>query len=358
MKASVFNNPMLGEGLSELVRAYIGDPEQELRIQDAQTRNQINQLTLYEKAARLGMPIPGMEGMELGGLVASAARGGRVGGGGVSGAGAPAAATIGSAVTGPVTGGITPAPPRNYTLKPMNSTDLANIARMAERAGLSEQAFRARVIAMEGQYPSWSETAIAAATSMMPQGTGGEVPSDPDMPPLGSMFGGPAAVPTTGGGPALRPDSAVPGGFDGALGDMFTQPVQPPVITPKSMSAADIAAAEKLAAQAGVDARIFMEDVVRQTQAGIDATDAVANTYLRIQPGAPVEEPGMLGGLFGNTVTPGQPQLVPFVDPTRTPAANPNAAALQKARDAIAKGADRNKVIARLEAAGIDPSGL
>lgn len=81
MRTSVFNNPMLGAGLAELVKAYIGDPEQEARVKQMQMQTDLNQLQLFEKAAKLGIALPGMDGLSLGSLVA---RGGGGGGGGGS----------------------------------------------------------------------------------------------------------------------------------------------------------------------------------------------------------------------------------------------------------------------------------
>jgi hypothetical protein len=77
MRASVFNNPMLGAGLSELVRAYVGDPEKELRQQGMILDNQMAQIKL-DQARNMG----------LGGMVARSMGGGS-GGGGNAGGGTP-----------------------------------------------------------------------------------------------------------------------------------------------------------------------------------------------------------------------------------------------------------------------------
>ncbi|MFN7185439.1 MAG: hypothetical protein ACK5VE_03595 [Alphaproteobacteria bacterium] len=74
MRASVFNNPMLGAGLSELVRAYVGDPEKELRQQNMILDNEMAQLKL-DQARSMG----------LGGMVARSMGGGSGGGGGGGG---------------------------------------------------------------------------------------------------------------------------------------------------------------------------------------------------------------------------------------------------------------------------------
>lgn len=72
MRASVFNNPMLGAGLSELVRAYVGDPEKELRQQNMMLDNEMAQLKLDQARSMMG----------LGGMVARSMGGGSGGGGG------------------------------------------------------------------------------------------------------------------------------------------------------------------------------------------------------------------------------------------------------------------------------------
>ena len=71
MRASVFNNPMLGAGLSELVKAYVGDPEKELRQQSMMLDNEMAQLKL-DQARSMG----------LGDMVARSMGGGSGGGGG------------------------------------------------------------------------------------------------------------------------------------------------------------------------------------------------------------------------------------------------------------------------------------
>lgn len=80
MQNSVFNNPMLGAGLAELVKAYIGDPEMELRLQNQQLDNQYRQLQIEQ--------LQGKMGGTLGDLVRSSGGGG--GGKGGGSAGAPA----------------------------------------------------------------------------------------------------------------------------------------------------------------------------------------------------------------------------------------------------------------------------
>ena len=74
MRASVFNNPMLGAGLSELVRAYVGDPEKELRQQNMMLDNEMARLKL-DQARSMG----------LGDMVARSISGGSGGGGGGGG---------------------------------------------------------------------------------------------------------------------------------------------------------------------------------------------------------------------------------------------------------------------------------
>jgi hypothetical protein len=78
MRASVFNNPMLGAGLSELVKAYVGDPEKELRQQNMMLDNEMARLKLDQA-----------RGEGLGGLVARGMGGGGGGGAAVAGGAAP-----------------------------------------------------------------------------------------------------------------------------------------------------------------------------------------------------------------------------------------------------------------------------
>jgi hypothetical protein len=80
MQNSVFNNPMFGAGLAELVKAYIGDPEQELRMQNQQLDNRYRELQIAQLEGKMG-------GGSLGDLV----RGSMGGGGGGSGGGGASA---------------------------------------------------------------------------------------------------------------------------------------------------------------------------------------------------------------------------------------------------------------------------
>jgi hypothetical protein len=85
MQNSVFNNPMFGAGLAELVKAYIGDPEQEMRMQSQQLDNRYRELQIAQLEGKLG-------GGSLGDLVrGSMGGGGGSGGGGGGRSGGPAA---------------------------------------------------------------------------------------------------------------------------------------------------------------------------------------------------------------------------------------------------------------------------
>lgn len=132
--------------------------------------------------------------------------------------------------------------------------------------------------------------------------------------------------------------------------------------------------------QNGEKMALARERAANALQGGRNA-GAAQRVYLEtlgIKPGSTVEAPGMIGRLFGAdplTVTPpadsgsvaSQFSPINGTAPVRsTPTAPPAAAAsadaatlaLQQARDAIAQGAPRDKVIERLIAAGVDPAGL
>jgi hypothetical protein len=101
MRASVFNNPMLGAGLSELVRAYVGDPEKELRQQNMMLDNEMAQLKLDQARSMMG----------LGGMVARSMGGGSGGGRGAD----LAARARASGLVRPDSGAIPDLPERKLT---------------------------------------------------------------------------------------------------------------------------------------------------------------------------------------------------------------------------------------------------
>lgn len=124
----------------------------------------------------------------------------------------------------------------------------------------------------------------------------------------------------------------------------------------------------------------FKSEIVRRMGAGEDrqtATSGAAQSWKgrEVETGE-MEQPGLWGRITGKKPEPktemrygfdsalGEPQAAPAPNPETAPSAPPAAAndgaaaALEQARNAIAQGADRNKVIERLRSMGIDPKGL
>lgn len=127
MRASVFNNPMLGAGLSELVRAYVGDPEKELRQQSMILDNEMAQLKL-DQARSMG----------LGDVVARSMGGGSGGGGGVD------LAARASGLVRPDGGAIPDLPERKLTES--EKTRTARYVRDAGYEGVDAAAIQAAIL--------------------------------------------------------------------------------------------------------------------------------------------------------------------------------------------------------------------
>jgi hypothetical protein len=199
MRASVFNNPMLGAGLSELVRAYVGDPEKELRQQNMILDNEMAQLKL-DQARSMG----------LGDMVARSMGGGSGGGGGAD------LAARASGLVRPDGGAIPDLPERKLTES--EKTRTARYVRDAGYEGVDAAAIQAAILDAFMNDPGLASL-DEATSKILPGVTRTQDVLDPNefigtdrpwsMDGLGDMFRGPVMGPERLVIPSITPAPAV-----------------------------------------------------------------------------------------------------------------------------------------------------
>ncbi len=185
-----------------------------------------------------------------------------------------------------------------------------------------------------------------------------------------------ATGPTVSGPPkadrfVVSPDPGSPSGnsyqpVSPGLPAPATKEAQPHMVTPNELADLEYGVLSNIGmwdqAKKGPNAAFVQEYGAKMDVARVKASEVLQKTRdagqamraymeaLGIAPGATVETPGTIARTFG-----GAPNV--RVTPPAG-AGGGNAAALQEARDAIARGADRGKVMQRLKQNGIDPAGL
>jgi hypothetical protein len=202
MRASVFNNPMLGAGLSELVRAYVGDPEKELRQQNMMLDNEMAQLKLDQARSMMG----------LGGMVARSMGGGSGGGGGAD----LAARARASGLVRPDSGAIPDLPERKLTES--EKTRAARYVRDAGYEGTDAAAIQTAILDAFMSDPALASL-DEAASKILPGVTRTQDVLDPNefigtdrpwsMDGLGDMFRGPVMGPERLVIPSIAPAPVV-----------------------------------------------------------------------------------------------------------------------------------------------------